>query len=122
MIRRPPRSTRTDTLFPYTTRFRSVRRVLRVRHLQAALLLRQCGAGKQRQRSRQHASASQPAHGRRAGGRTSGDRKEHTSALQSLMRSSYAVFCLKKKHAYDSKIISQPTTRQKKLQKTEHAT
>ena len=49
-----------------------VRRVLRVRHLQAALLLRQRGAGKQRQRSRQHASAGQPAHGRRAGGRTSG--------------------------------------------------
>src|SRR3546814_8196819 len=76
MIRRPPRSTRTDTLFPYTTLFRSLA-------LQA---------------------------GRRWGGRLCQFRRwlrgcrgrlcrseEHTSELQSLMRISYAVFCLKKK-------------------------
>src|SRR3546814_3584429 len=76
MIRRPPRSTRTDTLFPYTTLFRS----------------------------RDHAL------GRKRGGRLAGrigdddgfDRRcgrseEHTSELQSLMRISYAVFCLKQK-------------------------
>src|SRR3546814_7121658 len=75
MIRRPPRSTRTDTLFPYTTLFRSP-----------------------------PASATPPA--RRAAPRTpSGGptprrprrSEEHTSELQSLMRISYAVFCLKKK-------------------------
>src|SRR3546814_2521706 len=70
MIRRPPRSTRTDTLFPYTTLFRSL--ALRV------------GRGLER------------AH---AGGAHRHDPRseEHTSELQSLMRISYAVFCLKKK-------------------------
>src|SRR3546814_4519841 len=78
MIRRPPRSTRTDTLFPYTTLFRSedmVRILLRL------LQERQPGqlfGGDQSQRHRLRS-------------------EEHTSELQSLMRISYAVFCLKKK-------------------------
>src|SRR3546814_18942352 len=84
MIRRPPRSTRTDTLFPYTTLFRSQRgadpRAGGARVDRQCLLdvpARRCDAG--------------PAgHG---GGRS----EEHTSELQSLMRISYAVFCLKKK-------------------------
>src|SRR3546814_8676092 len=97
MIRRPPRSTRTDTLFPYTTLFRSRRRALS-RFL----------TGKRRYIAR----ASHPArtiappsgHQRHArswliGGAKVGRARseEHTSELQSLMRISYAVFCLKKK-------------------------
>src|SRR3546814_21113212 len=93
MIRRPPRSTRTDTLFPYTTLFRSavaglvavpvvtaiappVAHVLaafalRLADILAALMLRS---------------------------------EEHTSELQSLMRISYAVFCLKKKKQRETKL------------------
>src|SRR3546814_17448244 len=76
MIRRPPRSTRTDTLFPYTTLFRSillpeVGGVGQARLLQSRVLV--IGAG------------------------GLGRSEEHTSELQSLMRISYAVFCLKKK-------------------------
>src|SRR3546814_3438756 len=98
MIRRPPRSTRTDTLFPYTTLFRSGtgldhQQVTSIQHLVAAavpglkpamvaivddkgtLLARGTEEGLLSQRS-----------------------EEHTSELQSLMRISYAVFCLKKKN------------------------
>src|SRR3546814_9061616 len=79
MIRRPPRSTRTDTLFPYSSLFRSQGRDAAVAGGDApfgltcldGLMLRQA----------QHEGRSE----------------EHTSELQSLMRSSYAVFCLKKK-------------------------
>src|SRR3546814_11125264 len=73
MIRRPPRSTRTDTLFPYTTLFRSV-------HRTSSGLHRDCG--------RHHHRSG------RAGCLYRSE--EHTSELQSLMRISYAVFCLKK--------------------------
>src|SRR3546814_12438177 len=85
MIRRPPRSTRTDTLFPYTTLFRSVAdleffdeyvydtREVHIKVEGAPLLTTK-------------------------GGKTPIERsEEHTSELQSLMRISYAVFCLKKK-------------------------
>src|SRR3546814_3667269 len=82
MIRRPPRSTRTDTLFPYTTLFRSgIRRQL-VR-LDAALDA-SCCAGRDLPRA---GGDADPEH----------RSEEHTSELQSLMRISYAVFCLKKK-------------------------
>src|SRR3546814_2789871 len=86
MIRRPPRSTRTDTLFPYTTLFRSCRNSGRRRH-----------------------SSFHPAPEirtqRKIGTHCFGNivicyairSEEHTSELQSLMRISYAVFCLKKK-------------------------
>src|SRR3546814_2165510 len=82
MIRRPPRSTRTDTLFPYTTLFRS-----RCRHGAPYL---------DRQRGGPGLAAG------RAGERPCrpGRSEEHTSELQSLMRISYAVFCLKKKKKY----------------------
>src|SRR3546814_6153412 len=88
MIRRPPRSTRTDTLFPYTTLFRSDRGD---RCVAAAAI------GGDRRRTdddagRQRAQGMQPVPHRRH--RRS---EEHTSELQSLMRISYAVFCLKKK-------------------------
>src|SRR3546814_5310295 len=95
MIRRPPRSTRTDTLFPYTTLFRSalgrrvghadqrapehlpveLNRLLEVRYRDAGVA----------ERARPHRCVS------------SMRSEEHTSELQSLMRISYAVFCLKKK-------------------------
>src|SRR3546814_14997234 len=84
MIRRPPRSTRTDTLFPYTTLFRSLlRRKLTLEAWRSMLLDLETGtpdafvdwfALDRIERS-----------------------EEHTSELQSLMRISYAVFCLKKK-------------------------
>src|SRR3546814_7194613 len=94
MIRRPPRSTRTDTLFPYTTLFRS-----------------RAGAGRRspswrRSRRRSASRARMSAAGSGARSRAAGSPRpsrlsrrseEHTSELQSLMRNSYAVFCLKKK-------------------------
>src|SRR3546814_2845124 len=115
MLRRPPRSTRTDPLFPHTTLFRSgpfaerekdgprpapcrhhgdragrqlrdphqVRRSARHRHLQLVLSLRP--------RPREGGALERLSRG--AGTRS----EEHTSELQSLMRISYAVFCLKKK-------------------------
>src|SRR3546814_3063261 len=79
MIRRPPRSTRTDTLFPYTTLFRSSFSVL-------------IGAATQQLPAQSQGTASGIIN---AGG--SFRSEEHTSGLQSLMRISYAVFCLKKK-------------------------
>src|SRR3546814_5352126 len=81
MIRRPPRSTRTDTLFPYTTLFRSGARGRAAGRDPVAAE----GAVQRRRRLRLDR-------------RTQGARsEEHTSELQSLMRISYAVFCLKKK-------------------------
>src|SRR3546814_3043981 len=82
MIRRPPRSTRTDTLFPYTTLFRSpgARRDAG----------RRCRPGRRRPCGADHELR----------GNADLDpvrSEEHTSELQSLMRISYAVFCLKKK-------------------------
>src|SRR3546814_2663258 len=111
MIRRPPRSTRTDTLFPYTTLFRSGcgdnraapaagrdRRVARLHqpppdrtqclgHCAGAAHVRLVHAGHGRPRS-----------------------EEHTSELQSLMRISYAVFCLKKKKKYHTTTHTQYIT------------
>src|SRR3546814_9304022 len=75
MIQRPPRSTRTDTLFPYTTLFRS--QMVVFGHRRSSMLMQPSPSSCTRS-------------------------EEHTSELQSLMRISYAVFCLKKK----------PTTRQ----------
>src|SRR3546814_1318050 len=76
MIRRPPRSTRTDTLFPYTTLFRSY-----PAHAQS--LTRSSPKGNYNVLRRRRTLRSE----------------EHTSELQSLMRISYAVFCLKKQNA-----------------------
>src|SRR3546814_6410122 len=87
MIQRPPRSTRTDTLFPYTTLFRSSRRLL-ARAGRAARLSRGFREGADR------GGLSRRADPRGLRRQRS---EEHTSELQSLMRISYAVFCLKKK-------------------------
>src|SRR3546814_6786855 len=93
MIRRPPRSTRTDTLFPYTTLFRSPHeryavhrplpgRTLPLSDLRPCLFSLRLFHGAIRHFARS---------------------EEHTSELQSLMRISYAVFCLKKKKEYTNK-------------------
>src|SRR3546814_6081637 len=84
MIRRPPRSTRTDTLFPYTTLFRStVLPSLKAKKLTSSPV-RNCSI-----------TTSAPAPPKPPSNIVRSE--EHTSELQSLMRISYAVFCLKKK-------------------------
>src|SRR3546814_2679532 len=91
MVRRPPRSTRTDTLFPYTTLFRSTRS-----HAGA----RRPGKGRRRRNPAHRRDGDddrQPAFPRRHLRRRALRSEEHTSEVQSLMRISYAVFCLKKK-------------------------
>src|SRR3546814_7645952 len=93
MIRRPPRSTRTDTLFPYTTLFRSNGDLHRGRHLAIEPLSPVPPLGRNRPLCAGTAAAAYPCAAMRAGRRS----EEHTSELQSLMRISYAVFCLKKK-------------------------
>src|SRR3546814_10634063 len=95
MIRRPPRSTRTDTLFPYTTRFRSAPVALQVLH-HAQVVERMHVAGDQ---LRQRAHPGTVARGGRQQWRLRPHfrSEEHTSELQSLMRISYAGFCLKQK-------------------------
>src|SRR3546814_2870558 len=108
MIRRPPRSTRTDTLFPYTTLFRS----------------------KDNAASFQAPEANDPAtdvadpttrssrgckeNGDSRGTTSATRSEEHTSELQSLMRSSYAVFCLKKKKQQKKKHDKYKSTKQEK--------
>src|SRR3546814_2166313 len=93
MIRRPPRSTRTDTLFPYTTLFRSRpdQRLSRQAPPRRPALLHRQPRGLHRAGQDHHA-----AEGPR--GQRDHRSEEHTSELQSLMRISYAVFCLKKKN------------------------
>src|SRR3546814_10173392 len=104
MIRRPPRSTRTDTLFPYTTLFRSnfdVRidrpgRRRADRHDAQACRSRP-DAGRQAGRCRPRRGDGRAETGACRRPHRAKRSEEHTSELQSLMRISYAVFCLKKK-------------------------
>src|SRR3546814_4994190 len=120
MRRRPPRSTRPDTLFPYTTLFRSPigqrRRPARAAEGSRRALVdsrrhrsRRSDAARPDRQDRQNAIAARlwsgvgptlllcPPRGLRKGKRS----EEHTSELQSLMRISYAVFCLKKKKKHN---------------------
>src|SRR3546814_8012554 len=95
MILRPTRSTRTDTLLPYTTLFRSI-----------------AARSKRRSTRRRPTAASSLSN---SGARSIGRSEEHTSELQSLIRISYAVFCLKKKNHINNgttrtKAVIQPTT------------
>src|SRR3546814_3791017 len=99
MIRRPPRSTRTDTLVPYTTLFRSARLCARADGGAPAPSPGTRGQAQDRHLVAQAAPARQA------------DRKEHTSELQSLMRISYAVFCLKKKTKHKTLITNRHTAR-----------
>src|SRR3546814_4934685 len=109
MIRRPPRSTPTDTLFPYTTLFRSyspnaavidrnVRIEVRLRQATSGGLkpLPRCGIGSETKRAPATPGLLESLTGC-VPFRGSPRSEEHTSELQSLMRISYAVFCLKKK-------------------------
>src|SRR3546814_5966921 len=96
MIRRPPRSTRTDTLFPYTTLFRSGPRSIFSRILERIGEAVSERADLDRTMRRMWA-ASGSSHDRVVRILRFGRSEEHTSELQSLMRISYAVFCLKKK-------------------------
>src|SRR3546814_2396956 len=103
MIRRPPRSTRTDTLFPYTTLFRSeyARHQSERMHRLRRLRTRMPGRGdpaRHRKRPREVAGSEHQVQRRMAEHHGQERSEEHTSELQSLMRISYAVFCLKKKH------------------------
>src|SRR3546814_2367033 len=124
MIRRPPRSTRTDTLFPYTTLFRSADhalQALRGSRIREVVVLGRRGAWQ--------AAFNNPeleefehlpgvdvavegddllAHDEVANAASWEARRseEHTSELQSLMRISYAVFCLKKKKKYTTKKLA----------------
>src|SRR3546814_3556194 len=100
MIRRPPRSTRTDTLFPYTTLFRSLPNI-RPKHPQnkdlpmtdkVALITGATGQDGA-YLAEMLLDRGYTVHGIKRRSRS----EEHTSELQSLMRISYAVFCLKKK-------------------------
>src|SRR3546814_8318789 len=119
MIRRPPRSTRTDTLFPYTTLFRSP--------------LVQALADELRRHAVLHADETPVAMLKPGNGKTHraymwsyctpSRSEEHTSELQSLMRISYAVFCLKKKKIRkqnNQNICKQKTITTDKLQQRKH--
>src|SRR3546814_6330385 len=108
MKRRPPRSTRTDTLFPYTTLFRSASRRRHVRLRGGAPRsdararrspVRTASARRPARRSDRRRVTACAARSRnwRDSSSAYGRSEEHTSELQSLMRISYAVFCLKKK-------------------------
>src|SRR3546814_6118559 len=114
MIRRPPRSTRTDTLFPYTTLFRSSGggepdgrtdhrcdgAIGGIPGERDAASRHPPGGPQHRRGPLYHLLSNRDRHGRYRAGRACGARcrsEEHTSELQSLMRISYAVFCLKKK-------------------------
>src|SRR3546814_4754016 len=111
MIRRPPRSTRTDTLFPYTTLFRS-HQATEPRHALVDVASDGDATAGGREAGFAHARLArvrsvrtdvprralrQPRGEVPAGQRMAVRSEEHTSELQSLMRISYAVFCLKKK-------------------------
>src|SRR3546814_5168388 len=110
MIRRPPRSTRTDTLFPYTTLVRSIRGVLAQGYGLLAVngqffifeipagnpLADDAGGEQQQQDDGQSVILEEVRHLTRS--------EEHTSELQSLMRISYAIFCLKKKIQHNTQL------------------
>src|SRR3546814_6865098 len=112
MKRRPPRTTRTDTLFPYVSLFLSTAVVLAGaaeaapagscpagdprRYLAHVAALRAVAQGLVHQHQRQHRLADRRGADAHAGV-VAARSEEHTSELQSLMRKSYAVFCLKKK-------------------------
>src|SRR3546814_2325955 len=122
MIRRPPRSTRTDTLFPYTTLFRSALVDLGLAEFDKIFAINTRATWLIGKAAHPHLKASKgafiatasmsatqptPALGLRS--------EEHTSELQSLMRISYAVFCLKKKKTKYTNTTNKTHTRQ-----TEH--
>src|SRR3546814_5070454 len=118
MTLRPPRSTRTDTLFPYTTLFRSVvderqqregagRKENLVRHPVVRLFMRNRADHRMMAIGPVRDAEARGVARRRAASLRS---EEHTSELQSLMRISYAVFCLKNKTTSHTQHITTPYT------------
>src|SRR3546814_10209971 len=117
MIRRPPRSTRTDTLFPYTTLFRSAVLAVADERIEMATveMVPMLAEGHARLTEELHrlrtverpsiVEAIEEARAHRS--------EEHTSELQSLMRISYAVFCLKKKNKQKLKKKQRLTNKEK---------
>src|SRR3546814_4283385 len=111
MMRRPPRSTRTDTLFPYTTLFRS-----------------HCGDSRPRPARFDAVDRGLYDCGERRGGKSARGEKvagdvrseKHTSELQSLMRITYAVFCLKKNKKVASHELTCVTSTAKRAQCSKH--
>src|SRR3546814_5285414 len=99
MIRRPPRSTRTDTLFPYTTLFRSlIKPYLDIDLLYYDLSVENRDKTEDKVTVESAEAIKKHGVGVKCATITPDERsEEHTSELQSLMRISYAVFCLKKK-------------------------
>src|SRR3546814_2607081 len=118
MIRRPPRSTRTDTLFPYTTLFRSADRLASsasptlVGEVRRATSSEGCSwmlsGGSQWSasvtKSSKNAQVRRDRRPRNPSCEADSRSEEHTSELQSLMRISYAVFCLKKKKIHNKQL------------------
>src|SRR3546814_6741018 len=113
MIRRPPRSTRTDTLFPYTTLFRSCR----------SAICRSSGTPNPLHKDKKNMAFLKYADAIYVGGEwektdqreaviNPARSEEHTSELQSLMRISYAVFCLKKKNTNTNTLSPRYTSTQ----------
>src|SRR3546814_9578683 len=111
MIRRPPRSTRTDTLFPYTTLFRSFRLLITAAEREIFLDgqplargLSECWNHRLTPGRRFGTVGFEIGHAASPASRSTSTRsEEHTSELQSLMRISYAVFCLKKQNTINNK-------------------
>src|SRR3546814_7491336 len=113
MIRQTPRSNRTDTLFPYTTLVRAARATRRRtrpnggagskagvradRWIFAKAARKSCRSGPLLRFTRRRRAVTRSSRRKRS--------EEHTSELQSLMRISYAVFCLKKKHTLQTSNI-----------------
>src|SRR3546814_5241253 len=97
MIRRPPRSTRTDTLFPYTTLFRSHLGEVGETHMRQHQVLLVADADLVVAEALGEVGDRRHLRGAGIARRLTFRSEEHTSELQSLMRISYAVFCLKKK-------------------------
>src|SRR3546814_3051076 len=120
MIRRPPRSTRTDTLFPYTTLFRSKQQPLLLfqRNRPRLIAVAQCFGTRRRYEQLDLIRPGIPCLEITLAVDCEGRSEEHTSELQSLMRISYAVFCLKKKknHIQNSQKTSIQIDIKKKLQ------
>src|SRR3546814_3112330 len=106
MIRRPPRSTRTDTLFPYTTLFRSSSgfwsRPTSGHSRSAAIGPSPSSGSPDPSITRPRSCGPTSTRDWLLEGRTRARSEEHTSELQSLMRISYAVFCLKKQHNHSA--------------------
>src|SRR3546814_9223750 len=113
MIRRPPRSTRTDTLFPYTTLFRSTE----CANCSQILFCVDPHLPSRAPRAKQHHPSARCIPGNQRHGTTARS-EEHTSELQSLMRISYAVFCLTK----NNNVKKNPTKTIHNIHKTQRNT